>query len=108
MNNKIKITSNLFTARQSSSSRILGGRNALIGELPYQVSLRHWSTTDHFAGGVLLNSRWILTAAHGVFILPENGIDIIFGSVRVDVGESVRSSEIRVHPLFDPNLLSNE
>jgi len=90
------------------SSRILGGRNVFLGELPYQVSLRYWGTTNHFAGGVLLNTRWILTTAHGVFIHPGNGIDIILGIIRVDTGESLRSSEIRVHPLFDRILLLNE
>ncbi|KAL7015785.1 hypothetical protein ACKWTF_016676 [Chironomus riparius] len=90
------------------SSRILGGRNVFLGELPYQVSLRYWGTPDHFAGGVLLNTRWVLTTAHGVFIHPGNGIDIILGIIRVDTGESMRSSEIRVHPLFDNILLIND
>jgi len=97
-----------FSFLAHSSSRILGGRNVFLGELPYQVSLRYWGTTDHFAGGVVLNSRWVLTTAHGVLIHPGNGIDIILGIIRVDTGESLRSSEIRVHPLFDNILLLNE
>ena len=55
-----------------------------------------------------MNSRWVLTTAHGVWIQPGNGIEIVLGITRIDTGASLRSSEIRVHPLFDNVLRLNE
>ncbi|KAH0950604.1 hypothetical protein HN011_008292 [Eciton burchellii] len=46
--------------------RIVGGRNAKPGEIPYQVSLQTISSRHHFCGGVILNKNYILTAAHCV------------------------------------------
>lgn len=48
-------------ARQSG--RIIGGNPATVGQFPHQVSLQS-PRGFHYCGGSILNSRWILTAAH--------------------------------------------
>lgn len=45
-------------------SKIVGGKDALSGQFPYQVSLR--KNKSHFCGGSIIDSRTILTAAHCV------------------------------------------
>jgi secreted trypsin-like serine protease len=92
-----------------AESRILGGRNAALGEIPYQASLMYWGTTFHFASGVLLNSRWVVTTAKGLFGRPGNSINIVLGVIRRDVTFTNRqSNEIRIHPAFNFDTRQNE
>ncbi|KAL7015784.1 hypothetical protein ACKWTF_016675 [Chironomus riparius] len=90
-------------------SKILGGRNAALGEIPYQASLLYWGTDFHFASGVLLNSRWVLTTAKGLFGRAGNSVNIALGIIRRDVPFTHRQSmEIRIHPMFDFNTRQND
>uniref|UniRef100_A0A8C5PZ33 Peptidase S1 domain-containing protein n=1 Tax=Leptobrachium leishanense TaxID=445787 RepID=A0A8C5PZ33_9ANUR len=44
------------------SSRIVGGTDAVIGEWPWQVAVTY---NDYFiCGGSLINTQWVLSAAH--------------------------------------------
>ncbi|XP_051156161.1 chymotrypsin-2-like [Leptopilina boulardi] len=51
--------------KKSLNPRIINGRKALPGELPYQVSLQTTSNFP-FCGGSILNENYVLTAAHCV------------------------------------------
>ncbi|KMQ89713.1 mite allergen der f 3-like protein [Lasius niger] len=61
-------------------SRIVGGRHAKPGEIPYQVSLQTIKTEHHFCGGVVLNQKYVLTAAHCVFGKDVKLISAIVGT----------------------------
>ncbi|KAM9425396.1 trypsin-1-like [Pholidichthys leucotaenia] len=47
------------------NTRIVGGAGAIEGSWPWQVSLAENGSS--FCGGSLINSRWVLTAAHCIF-----------------------------------------
>uniref|UniRef100_A0A2K6VB70 Uncharacterized protein n=1 Tax=Anopheles darlingi TaxID=43151 RepID=A0A2K6VB70_ANODA len=69
-----------LAAAKPSSTRIVGGENAVEHEFPYQISLqinyhKPGRPTFHFCGGSLIAERFVLTAAHCV---PE---DIPAGAV---------------------------
>ncbi|XP_035223887.1 suppressor of tumorigenicity 14 protein homolog isoform X2 [Stegodyphus dumicola] len=49
-----------------SPDRIVGGEEAIPHSWPWQVSLQEVivDPSAHFCGGTLINSQWVLTAAH--------------------------------------------
>ena len=55
-------------------SRIVGGSEAQPGSAPWQVSLQ-WGfmSFQHFCGGSIINSQWIVTAGHCVLAVPSYG-----------------------------------
>jgi len=67
--------------------QIIGGRKALPGELPWQVSLGVAQVPDarwaHFCGGVIYRSNWVITAAHCVAGLDKTGIAIVAGDLEL-------------------------
>ncbi|KAM4802197.1 serine protease 55 [Urocitellus parryii] len=68
-----------FEDRKMRYSRIVGGLEAEVGEFPWQVSIQ--ATNQHFCGGTILNSWWILTAAHCVIgELPTEELSVVLGS----------------------------
>ena len=53
---------------QGGMPRVVNGRDALPGEVPWIVSLSHplVRTTNHYCGGALLSNKWAITAGHCV------------------------------------------
>eukprot|EP00094_Tigriopus_californicus_P011150 TCALIF_10760-PA protein Name:"Similar to Sb Serine proteinase stubble (Drosophila melanogaster)" AED:0.10 eAED:0.10 QI:1/1/0.4/1/0.75/0.6/5/0/468 len=63
-------------------SRIVGGNPSSFGAWPWHVALEikyPGGRTRHRCGGVLLNSRWVATAAHCVHVYSETDISLRLG-----------------------------
>jgi len=98
-------------ASPGPSPRIIGGTGASISDVPWQVGLLYNTTSnsnyqDQFCGGSLINSQWVLTAAHcvvddsnrvmsasGLVVLP--GVDFLSSVSR---NGRITVSRIYVHP----------
>ncbi|KAL6435846.1 hypothetical protein ACFW04_005604 [Cataglyphis niger] len=84
--------------------RIVGGRIAKPGEIPYQVSLQIIETGHHFCGGVVLNQKYVLTAAHCVFGKDVNLISATVGTTDLREPHAVHFIESSyVHEEYDEN-----
>ncbi len=83
------------------TAAVVNGDDADIGEFPFQVALRTRATLFQFCGGTLLNSRYVLTAAHCVFGTPANEMEVLIGSADLNSGgERVAVQAMRSHPSF--------
>lgn len=68
----VRVLALVTCASAIPSGRVVGGKNAEIGQFPHQVSLQR-SDGSHTCGGSILNERYILTAAHCVVV--GNGVE---------------------------------
>lgn len=61
--------------------RIVGGNSATKGEFPWLASLQYRTAYSfiHFCGGAIINEYWIITAAHCLNGVNENGISVVAG-----------------------------
>lgn len=107
---KYRRTCGLESAQLNVTNRIVGGINALPGEFPWQVSLRRYNDRlkkwYHFCGAVIIDNRWLLTAAHCVLPI-KNPLDIRarigeYNFSRTDSNEiDLNISKIIVHDQFN-------
>lgn len=79
-----------LAAPQEVSTFIAGGVNALPGEFPFMVSIQHcFLGCDHICGGSVLNTVWILTAAHCFTETSTRGsIDAFLGRHNLNLNEA--------------------
>ncbi|XP_027869090.1 mannan-binding lectin serine protease 2 isoform X1 [Xiphophorus couchianus] len=85
----------------SSTARILGGKVATLGEVPWQLFI----TRPKFGAASLINDQWAVTAAHVVNDIPRESIQLYGGLIdttttsRTDVSP-IPIEKIIVHPSY--------
>lgn len=91
-------------------NRIVGGENAKKGQFPYQISLRHKLFRQHFCGGSILNSRFLITAAHCTQGMHSNHhyVYAVVGTRRLSGGIEVKLDKIFTHEGYDSRNLVND
>lgn len=83
------------------TAAIVNGKDAEIGDFPFQVALRFRNTVGQFCGGTFVNSRYVLTAAHCVFGAPAGELEVYAGSADLRTGgEPIAVQAVRSHPEF--------
>ncbi|XP_054757656.2 atrial natriuretic peptide-converting enzyme-like [Lytechinus pictus] len=85
--------------------RMLGGREASVGEWPWQIYLASQNDTEGVScGGTVVNRKWIITAAHCISTFQIGRMVVITGvSDRFELGEHgqlVHISDVYEHPDF--------
>ncbi|XP_028937670.1 trypsin-like [Ornithorhynchus anatinus] len=89
----------------NDDDKIVGGYTCAENALPYQVSL---NSGYHFCGGSLINSQWVVSAAH----CYKSRIQVRLGEHDIDVLEGteqfIDSSKVIRHPNYDSWILDND
>merc|ERR1711970_1278685 len=100
--------------KQSLSSRIVGGTNAVLGEAPWQVGLFFMLTDGRtfgvFCGGTIVSAYHVITAAHcttkdetyqGQYV-------VLYGLDRTDGSKHSKVEKVIDHPDYDKASLTND
>ncbi|XP_055463797.1 granzyme M [Psammomys obesus] len=94
----------LWAAGDTFETQIIGGREAVPHSRPYMASLQ--KAKSHVCGGVLVHSKWVLTAAH-CLSEPVRQLKLVLGLHRLydpqDPGLTFHIREAIKHPAYNLN-----
>ncbi|XP_040907271.1 coagulation factor IXb [Toxotes jaculatrix] len=98
-----------ITAERNDDQRIVGGDEAIPGEIPWQVTLMSHSNAlgraQPFCGGSLLSELWVITAAHCLVQadIPKTGFFVRVGEHDVSQVEGPERDHVVAEQHIHPN-----
>ncbi|XP_037037673.1 chymotrypsin-1-like [Bradysia coprophila] len=94
-------------SRPEIKSKIVGGKNAELGQFPHQVSLRR--NNKHFCGGSIISPLKVLTAAHCIINLSISLTTAVVGTNTLNSGGTAHPIlNVSYHESYDPRTEVND
>ena len=103
-----------LTDKAPRQTLIVGGEDAAVGELPWQVAVY---PGPYLCGGSLIDAQWVVTAAHCVVgddgnLLPAADVEIVAGEYNRSLNDGTEQqravSQVVVHPDYDADTSDND
>lgn len=94
---------------QKTSTRIIGGNEANLNDLPAIVSLKY--NGHFFCAGTLIGAEWIVTAAHCHYETIRNIANITVTISDYNLTEEQESTpvlDVRIHPDYNKETINND
>ncbi|XP_050303752.1 trypsin alpha-3-like [Anthonomus grandis grandis] len=105
----IFVPTNCTTENVTIDTRIVGGTEADIRQVPYQVSLKYFD--QHFCGGTLITPDTVITAAH-CFGVSYPSFTYPFFTVKVGsnttAGSSIAVKSVLIHPSYNNETIDSD
>lgn len=99
-----------FCGVKNEASRITGGSEAAPNEYPWQVALINKAGSYQFCGGSIVNSKYVVTAAHCTAGSTASEIVVRVGvhDLSVAGGSTIDVAKIIDHPTYNKETLVND
>ncbi|GAB0090781.1 Peptidase S1, PA clan [Sergentomyia squamirostris] len=99
---------NVDPVRLPHQGRIVGGNTASPGQFPYMTSCR-LTNNMHFCGGMLINDRWVVSAAHCFLGRGPGDVIVVLGAhSRTTGGTTYTLSQVIQHPEWNSQTIAND
>nr|AXY94763.1 trypsin-like proteinase T2a precursor [Galleria mellonella] len=94
-------------------TRIVGGEETAVNEYPMMVALVHSRTAEMECGGVIIDKRYVLTAAHCLDGQQISNLAVVVGEHNVDTGDSPATRgyiimDVIIHPQYSSSSYTND
>ncbi|CAG4926759.1 unnamed protein product [Colias eurytheme] len=90
-------------------TRLVGSRVAQDGAFPYQASVQTIQNSTHICGGVVIQPKWILSAAHCFESAGADQIEVLVGTISLSSGGTrYRVEKIVTHEDFSETSRAND
>ncbi|KAK9881399.1 hypothetical protein WA026_016289 [Henosepilachna vigintioctopunctata] len=90
--------------------RVVGGKKCSVEEVPFIVSIRRSFNFQHFCGGSLISSRWVLSAAHCFEKMKPSELRLLVGlsEAHRNMAQTLNAKSIFLHEDFDTYYYRND
>ncbi|XP_066562407.1 coagulation factor VII isoform X1 [Amia ocellicauda] len=105
-----KSPSSVMDNPDQQRGRIVGGTECTKGHCPWQVLLMYG--TKGFCGGVILQPKWVITAAHCLELLKVKFLKVVVGEHHTELNEgteqTIKVVQIIIHEKYVPLTADND